>query len=106
MTRSHRGTVQWWSVLSELLKIVSYSLMYWYMCRLDASHRCPVVNKDFRLSPSTSLSSSWFLSFAYIALSSAYIAPVVLSRSSLTYIAWIILLLRAGSGRGRQGRDS
>jgi len=48
--------------------VVYYSPMYWYICRLDASHRCPVVNKDCRLSPSTSLSSSWFLSFAYIAL--------------------------------------
>ena len=48
--------------------VVYYSPMYWYICWLDASHRCPVVNKDCRLSPSTSLSSSWFLSFAYIAL--------------------------------------
>jgi len=23
-----------------LLKVVSFSFMYWYMCRLDASHRC------------------------------------------------------------------
>jgi len=30
-------------------------------CRLDASHRCLVVNKGCRLSPSTSLRSSWFL---------------------------------------------
>jgi len=34
--------------------------------------------KSRRLSPSTSLSSSWFLLLAYIAPSLAYIAPVVL----------------------------
>ena len=31
---------------SRVLKVVSYSFMYWYMCRLDASHRCLVVDKD------------------------------------------------------------
>jgi len=30
----------------KVLKVVSYSFMYWYMCRLDASHRCLVVNKE------------------------------------------------------------
>ena len=56
----------------SLLKVVSYAFMYWYMCRLDAiSHRRLVVNKGCRWTPSTSLSSSWFLLLAYI------IAPVV-----------------------------
>jgi len=60
------------------------------MCRLNASHCCLVVDKGCRLSPSTSLSSSWFLLLAYIApvvgihrtrrliyLWLAYIAPAV-----------------------------
>jgi len=37
------------------------------MCRLHASHCRHVVNKGCRLSPSTSLSSLWFLLLAYIA---------------------------------------
>jgi len=70
-----------------MLKGVSYSIMYWYMCRLDAGRCHRVVNKGCRLSPSTSLSSSWFLLLAYI-------APVVgtrrtrrLGHPSLAYIA-------------------
>jgi len=68
-----------------MLGVLSYSVMYWYMCRC---HR--VVNKDCRLLPSTSLSSLWFVLLAYIApvagmhrtcrlghLSLAYIAPAV-----------------------------
>jgi len=43
------------SLDSTMLKVVSYSFMYWYMCPLDASHRCLVVNKGCRLSPSTSV---------------------------------------------------
>jgi len=31
-----------------LLKVVSYSVMYWYMCRLDAGCCHRVVNKDSR----------------------------------------------------------
>jgi len=70
-----------------MLKAFSYSVMYWYMRWLDAGHCCLVVNKGCRLSPSTSLSSLWFLSLAYI-------APVVgihrtrrLDHLSLAYIA-------------------
>jgi len=46
---------------------LSYSVMYWYMCRLNANHRHCVVNKDCRLSPSTPPSSLWFLLLTYIA---------------------------------------
>jgi len=91
----------------KVLKVVSYCIMYWYMCLLDASHHCLVFNKDCRLSPSTSQSSSWFLLLAYI-------APVVgihrtrrLAYLSLAYIALAVrihrtILLLIESKEGRQ----
>jgi len=85
------------------VKGCSYSFMYWYMCRLDASHRCLVVNKGCRLSPSTSLSSSWFLLLAYIApvvgINRTRRLPTCRSHtlhSPFAYIARILLLLRPG----------
>jgi len=63
------------------------------MCRLDAGRSHRVVNKGCRLSPSTSLSSSWLLL--------AYIAPVVgiyrtrrLGHLSLVYIALAVRIDR------------
>ena len=64
------------------------------MCRLNASHCCLVVNKDYRLSPSTSLSSSWFLSLAYIALVVGIHHTRCLVRLSLAYIAPAVCIHR------------
>jgi len=83
--------------------------MYWYMCWLDASHCCLVVNKGCRLLPSASLPSLWFLLLAYIApvvginrtrcliyLSLAYIALAV--RLHRTHLLLIIFLINASPG--------
>jgi len=83
------------------------------MCRLDASHRCLVVNKGCRLSPSTSLSSSWFLLLAYIApvvgINRTRRLPTCRSHtlhSPFAYIARILLLLVLGSGFWVLGADA
>ena len=77
-----------------LLKAASYSIVYWYMRWLDAGLCRLVVNKGCHLSPSTSLSSLWFLLLAYI-------APVVgihhtrrLVYLSLAYIALAVRIHR------------
>jgi len=57
----------------QVLKVLSYFLMYWYMCQLDASHRCLVVNKD---SPFVTVH---FVAFVVIPVDACFVAVPVVS---------------------------